>query len=348
MSPWIFEYGSDSGLVDVGLSSRNVLGTPLVSASVVADRADGANTPIAGTYRFTMESDTTLSVEHVSAYDVKNMALFDGTRTVVADGSTENLNILYGVAIVLSASAVSGDQFEVGVGCYWDAATAAWSRGLPMELAFSGAVGDARTLYAVNDSESIQCDCELYATNAMWIENGVSGSRPFFAFRQIGTLNPTSQSDLLGSAVTFDNFAAGTPNTVDILIGGSPIDVYDVTNDTPISGGTGLSCDGTTVYRFDDATDYCSGEFILSDELTEPDTATLFVSDGGEFVELSDTSSAFVAGTSGIYLTESGAPEGVVTEDANVAFQVRLNAPSEKDATLNQRLFSLRIASYGI
>lgn len=348
MADWALKYGYGGGTVAVSLSSRNVTGSPLASASLVESGEAGSNVTPCGVFRFEMETDTTVSIAAVSPYDLKSVALFTGTRTVTADGATENLNLLPGVSVVLSSSAVAGDAFEIGIGCYWDAVSSVWVRAMPLDVAFTGLTGDARSIVAENISGSVQSNCFVIVTNAMWIANGQTAIRPFQAFRQTGLLNPVAHADLLGEAVTFDDLVEGTPNTISILVDGSAIDVWDVTNDALIADGVGLKCDGSTVYRFDDTTDYRSGEFILSEDVSETDTATIYVSDGGEFVEISDTVNAYVAGTTGVYLTSSGAPEGVVSEDDTVAFNLRLSAPEAKTTAMNQRLFSVRLSSVGI
>jgi hypothetical protein len=348
MAGWILQYSQPSGTVDIGISTRNVNGSPLVSAEIIDARDSGSNVTPCGAFRFTFLSSTTLSIETISPYDVKNPALFSGARTVISDGVTENLNILPGVAVVLSTSAVEADSFEIGLGCYWDSSQSTWIRGLPIDVAFSGIVGETRSIIATNDTDSVQCVCQAVATNTIRIENTESSIRPLLAFRQAGLTNPVADTDLLGKSITFQNLVEGTPNTVSMLVAGLGIDVYDVTNDTPISGGVGLNCDDTTVYRFDDSTDYCSGEFILSSDLEVTDSAIIYVSDGGDFVELSDTVNGFVTGSSGIYLTEDSAPEGVVSDGEGITFQIRLNAPEDKTSEMNQRLFSLRISSVGI
>lgn len=348
MSGWTLKYAQQSGTVDIGISTRNVNGSPLISATIVDARTSGANVTPCGVFRFTLSSSTTVSVENISPYDTKSVALFSGTRTVVADGTTENVNVLPGVAIILSATAVAADSFEIGIGCYWDSVQSTWIRGLPLEVAFSGVVGQVRSIIASNDTGSVQCVCQVVATNAMRVENTESAIRPLMAFRQAGLTNPVADTDLLGKSITFQDLVEGTPNTVSMLVGGVGVDVYDVTNDAPVSGGVGLNCDGTTVYRFDDATDYCSGEFLLSPDLEVTDSAIVYVSDGGDFVELSDTVNGFVTGPSGIYLTGDSAPEGVVSEAESITFQIRLNTPEEKTSDMNQRLFSLRISSVGI
>lgn len=346
MPGWNIKYSYGEGIVDVRLSSRPVVGTPLVSV-VIADSL-GVNTLPCGVFRFTMASETSVLIEAVSAFDVKNPALFTNTMTVIADGVTENLNLLPGVAVILSDNAVAGDQFEIGVGCYWDSATLAWVHALPLDIAVSGNVGASRLLHAKNDSGTTQCNCQAVVTNAMWITNAQSPSRPFLSFEQTGLLSPAAHDDLAGKAVTFDDLVDGLPNTVSILVDGASIDVYDVSNDETIAGGAGLKCDGYTVYRFADSTDYQSGQFVLSADLEESDTAIVYVSDGGDFIEISDMFNDFVIGSSAVYLTQNGAPEGVVQDGESVTFAVRVNAPSDASVDLNQRLFSLRILSVSV
>lgn len=345
---WQIEYSYGGGMVDGDLDSRNVLGSPLTSVAFVAEHVAGSNVTPAGVFRCTLASTTTLSIAASDPGDSHSPAVFAGTVTVVADGVTSNLNIIPGLSIILSSSSVAGDIFEIGVGCYYDTATSTWVRILPLGLCFTGQIGDERSLYAHNVSAYTQANSQLVVTNAMRVTNGQTVQRPFKAFWQTGLENPTAHTDLLGVPVTFTDLVAGTPNTVSILVNGTTIDVYDVTNDALLSGGVGLECDGSTVYRFDDSTAYCSGEFVLASTLAVTDTATLYVSDGAEFVEIATTDSAFAAGTSPIYLTEASAPSGAVSAGTSIHWKIRLVPPEAKDSTLNQRLFSIRIESDGV
>jgi hypothetical protein len=348
MTSWQVQSSYNGSLVDADVDSRNVVGSPLVSVGRVGARESGSNTASSGVFRLTMQSTTTVSVLVQHYGDLNSPVVFTGTSTVVADGSTQNLNLVLGLSVVLSSHAASGDVFEIGVGCHWDSDSSSWVRILPLDLVVSPSTSEERTLYAKNISGSTQCNSELTISNSMRVVNGQAVNRPFFAFRQTGLTNPVADSNLNGKPVTFTDLVEGTPNTVSILIGGPGVNVYDVTNDASLSNGVGLKCDETTIYRFDDSSDYRSGEFILSSGVTETDTAVVYVSDGGDFVEISDGNSAFVAGTSGIYLTEENAPEGVVTNSTAVPFKVRLISPPGKTLALNQRQFSIRVQSEGI
>lgn len=344
---WKIQQSYGGVLTDVDVSSRNVVGVPLVAVTRIAQREEGSNVPIAGVFRFTMVTDASVSVEAVDGGDIKSPELFSGTHAVVADGASQNWNLIPGLSIILAVSAVAGDIFEIGVGCYWDATNSTWARMAPMDLVASGATSEERTFSALNDTTSVQCNTQIVATNSARVINGQTPSRPFEAFRQTGLLNPVADTDFLGRAITFDDLVSGTPNTVTLLVSGIGFDVYDVTNDAIMANGVGLKCDGTTIYRFADTTDLCSCEFILSDALAATDTATIFVSDGGDFVQISDGLTDFLAGTTPVYLTSDDAPEGAVNAGDAVAFKIRLLCPLDKDATLNQRSFSLRIQSQG-
>lgn len=348
MSGWNIQWSYNGTLTDAEISSRNVNGSPLVSVERINQREAGSNSTPSGVFRLTMEAIDSLSVSILHFADTNSPTLFSGTKTVVADGSTPNLSIIPGLSLVLSANAVAGDIFDIGIGCFFDTDSGAWIRVLPFDLIVSGATSAERVLYAKNVSGSTQGNCQVFVTNAMRVINDQEVDDPFVAFRQTGASNPTADSDSTGRAVTFTGLVEGTPNTISILVGGVGIHVYDVTNDALISNGVGLQCDGTTVYRFDDSTDLRSGEFILATTVSESSTATIFTSDGGDFAEISDGDTAFVAGYSGIYLTDTDAPEGVVSDQVAVPFKLRMVGPSAKTTALNQRQFSIRIQSEGI
>lgn len=342
---WTIEIPVAGVNTDVSGAYRNVINTPCVSITRVADYAAGDLPCLAGIYRFTFASATTVICECIEADDQRNELTFSTARTVTCDDSTPNYNLLPGWAVVLSATAAEDDVFEIGIGCQFDTTDYIWTRGTTLGRVIPALSGTERLLYAHNDSTEVQCNTRLVATNTAWIENSESYTRPFLSFRQTGETNPTAHEDLDGITISFDNLSSGT---VDILVDGAAISVYDVTNDTTIGTGTGLECDGTTVYRFSDGTAYQSIEFVLSASLAETDTATIYVSDGGSFIELSDGSNGWVAGTTGLYIQSSGLGEGVVDADDSIAFYVRPNAGAGADSTMNLRAYSLRIASEGV
>ena len=276
MTSWKIQLSYNGSYVDADVDSRNVVGSPLVSVTKLATYAAGANTTPSGVFRVTMQDTTTVTISTIHYGDLNSPVVFEGTRTVVADGATANFNIIPGLSIVISSKAVYRDSFDVGVGCHWDNVAAAWIRILPFDLVVSTSTSDERVLYATNSSGVTQCNSFIVVTNAMRVVNGQSYNRPFLSFRQTGLTNPVADTDLNGKPVTFADLVEGTPNTISILVGGSGVNVYDVTNDALISGGVGLKCDETTVYRFDDTSSYRSGEFILSSDVTESDTATIW------------------------------------------------------------------------
>jgi hypothetical protein len=346
---WEFEIPAAGTNTPIDSDYRNVTNTPCVSVTRVADYGAGDLPCQAGIYRFTFASATTVICECIEADDQRNPLAFSVAVTVTCDDSTPNYNLLPGWGVVLSAAAAEDDVLEIGIGCLFDTNDRIWTRGTTLGRVIPQLTGRERLIYAHNDTTEVQCNTRLIATNAAWIENSESYSRPFYAVRQTGETNPTAHADLTGITISFGNLVPGTPNTVDILVDGSSISVYDVTNDTTIGAGTGLECDGTTVYRFSDGTDYQSIEFVLSSALEEADTATIYVSDGGSFIELSaDGSDGWVAGTTGLYLTGIDLGEGVVDADESVSFWIRTSAGAGATVTLNQRAFSLRIASEGV
>jgi hypothetical protein len=88
---------------------------------------------------------------------------------------------------------------------------------------------------------------------------------------------------------------------------------------------------------------------MLSPDLAAEDTAKIFVSDGGDFVELYDpTAGDYVSGYTGIVLTADNCGLGVVPAGSTVPFIMRLNPPSGRTIALNQRIFSIRIFSEGL
>jgi hypothetical protein len=336
----LYTYGGSDR--DVTGYWRNVVGQPIVSAVKIGPGQEADASPTAGVYRFRFETASAVSCRKASPQDSLNPLIYSGSRNVIADYVTENMNLLPGWKMVFRGDVQAGDEFEIGVGCCLDSTSKTWQRILSFGPRVAGFVSEPRTLIAKNVSSVTLTDCKLVATNAIRIANGQGSARPFKCFRQAGILNPEPDSDLDGTEVSFANYTPGSPPTVDLLTSGSPIDMFDEVAGGIIPGGVGLKCDGTTVYRFADGTKYQSGTFILSDSLEQTDTATMFVSDGGSTVWLATPSESFVPGPAGLVLTQDGQTQGYILSNGTALFRIQLAPSSESVPNLNARSFSLR------
>lgn len=342
MANWQFLYTYGGGNVDSVGSWRNLTGSAVLSASKVSSGSAGFNNPMAGVYRCTFTSPTTITCAVVSMQDTGNPLIWAGAATVTADGSTANLNVISGWSIVFASDVQTGDVFEIGCGCYLDTTLNTWQRILSFGPRVASYISGTRALITKNIYGATLSDCMLVATNAVRVENDQAGDRPFHSLYQTGMFDPTADDDLNGTAVTFANYAAGSPATVDLLIDGETQDVIDVAADSMVPDGEDLSCDGSTVYRFPSGSKFQGVEFVLSDSLTGSDTATLYVSNGGESVQIGDDNGSYVAGPAGLILTETGEAAGDITDDGEVDFSIRM-LPSPDATDLNMRSFSLRV-----
>jgi hypothetical protein len=338
---WQISYNAGGSTVSADVSFRNVLGDAVKSIT----RSNG-QTPCAGIFRFTFESSDSVSVLPVGAEDVKSPNLFSGARTIVPDGSTQNNDLIEGLSLLIGPGIMVGTIFEVGIGCYWDAGSNLWRRITSLGLAVGGLTGADRYGLAKNISDQDMSNSRLVVTNGARIVNSVTDTNPIQAFCQTGLLNPLADSDLLGREISFANY---TGATVDILLDGQPIDVYDITDGWLYPYGHGIYCDGVTVYRFADGTDLQSCTFILNSSLSVDGTCQIFVSDGGSMVEIYDPyTGEYVPGTTGIYLTGDNVGLGVVISGESADFRLRLSPASDAGTDLNQRIFSLRVNSQGV
>lgn len=342
MSHWQFLYafgGSDS---DIAGSWRNIVGAPVLCAYKIPRGSEGYRTAVAGVYRFTLETPTSVTCRRTSSWDAKNPLIYSGRRTVSADFSTENKNLLPGWSVVLREDVRAGDEFEIGAGCRWNGDTGVWQRITAFGPRMAGFVSTDQSLKARNISAAPLRDCKLVATNAIRVASSQGALGPFSCFYQSGILNPESDTDLDGSEVTLINYRPGAPATANILIDGNPIDVYDVSADSIVPGGAGLRCDGVTLYRFADGTKYQSGTFCLAEALPGAGTTTIHVSDGGSSAWLAGADGSFVPGPAGIILTEQSQGRGTITAGGIVPFKLRIQPPDCDAPDLDARIFSLR------
>ncbi len=265
----------------------------------------------------------------------------NGPFTVVVDGVTANYNILPGWSFVFGQWTQAGDEFVVAVGCLRDGRN--YVRALSYSQRIPGNYDSPRTFKVQNNSGLTLTGCSLVATNAIILVNGDTGeNRPFASFYQTGLMNPTPDSDSTGATITFDNYAAGSPPTVDILITGETVSILDVAADSIIPEGVGLQCDGATVYSFVEGDKYQSGTFTLSANLAESDTAQIYVTPGGDNVELASLTGDFASGPVTLVLTQAGQAAGTVLNAAEVSFRLRINPAADTSSDLGLHVFSLR------
>lgn len=337
MADWTFLHdykGTDTNIEGV---VRQVTGNPIYRYYVLDPGNEGCGKVPAGRYLFTFDTNTSVICTVFEAEN-KWQEIATGPITVVCDRVTENLNLLPGWSFVFDSMAVASNQFEVIIGGFKDDFVY-----IPV-LAFNerpkGLPGTLKEIIVQNISGETLTDCQAVVTNLIVVVNaGIAETTPFFAFWQSGLLNPTADEDNDGLAVTFDNYTAGSPATVDILIDGKSPSVYDVTNSVFIPDGKTLNCDGVTAYRFADAGDLQSGMFILSENLQETDTATIYVLGGGDQIEIAVDDDYIRAA---IEITEDGQEDGVVTDDGKTSFNLRMNPIVTADTILRFG-FSVRV-----
>ncbi len=326
--------------------SRNVKGTPVKSARKILQGSAGAAVPMAGVYRYTFETSTTVSCARISKMDYANPLVFSGVRSVTTDGTFENLNLLPGWAIVMAEDAHPGDVFEIGIGCVLEADGMTWHRVLSFGPRLAGYRSASVELVAKNASGVPLSDCMVTATNAIRAQNLGDSTSPFLMFRQTGPLNPFADDDPNGASVSFGQYSLlGHPHKyADILVNGQPVDIHDVAANKLIPGGKELVCDGTTTYRFADGSKHQSGTFILAEQMGPALTATLHVSDGAESVRIHDGTGSVVSGPAGLILTQDGEDRGRISAGGTARFEVQIDPTERPAADLNARSFSLRVS----
>lgn len=324
---------------------RNIFGSPAVQVARKSALTEGANHPPAGVYRIKILENSIAEIRVNDSRDWKN-PLHGVTKAVVLDSDTENLNLVPGISVIFSALSQVNDVVEIGVGAVNPYLTTVY-RGLCLGIITLGAQVRELLFALRNDYSNPQVLSRVRATNAIRVVNTQTGSRPLFAFRQTGILNPTADADTTGRSVTFDNLVPGSPATVDLLVDGELISLYDVTNEQAVTS-QGIKADETTIYRFADGSVHQSGEFLLAADLQESDSAVIYVSDAGDMVQLATLVADWVVGSTGVVLTGSDCPVGVVDIGQEVFFRLRVNPPESADAVLNQRQFSLRVSSVSV
>jgi hypothetical protein len=181
-----------------------------------------------------------------------------------------------GMEIVFRSTARAGDIFEVVINGY---KTAGKINVCPMDY---GLVRSRRqNLFMINPA--MHTDIGLVCTNAITFKN--TSGRPILYVWQSGPLNPQADTDSSGATVTFSDLTHDDDgfSRVIMYINGETQDLIDGV-DTSYPAGSKIRLGND--YYWLTSSKYQSGGFYLADNLNVTDTATIHVSDGGDYISL--------------------------------------------------------------
>jgi len=301
---------------------ENTIGTPITSATYVGDGRAMADDY---TLVFTVSGSATVTV----ACQSKNPWYNLGGLPVTCDGATVNYDIIPGVAMVFSASTVTGWTAKVGIGELMatdGTGTARFDFGIVQNgtittgfrVALVNVGGDDASASYVVALPGIKGSGANYSTFITSIDNHSSDARHKMAVT--GTY-----------AITFTNWADGTGDAAGYKVA-----------DVNVDGNlciTAAIFDGSTVYEYgsgngyDDGNDYLKGmQITLALTTSDPTSSTIDVevTDGWQWLEFAADSS----GTPGTYssadltITESGESSGTITAGGTGFLWAHLNVPS--------------------
>jgi hypothetical protein len=332
-------YPADVGDPDgnLGLRWENTTNTPIVSAT---DLENGQAVADIYTLAFT-KSGVTVTVDVTPAEGSKNTYGAIGV-TVTADGATENLNIVPGVSIVLSASIVTGWAGKVSVGARMTSAGATTDI-LNVGVVEAGSTNTPQRIAAVNVGADDSVQTTVDAVPGMYWSQAGAGD----VVAEI-TNHSDDTREHLGVKGTYALTWANWQDGVGDYVGYKTADLYVDGN----LAATTVPFDGTSRIQYghaayDDGNDRLTGLSIVHANSTDDPTGvtvTLVVGDGDDYVELAED----IAGSPGAYqttpltLTESGETAGTVTASSAAFFWFRWVLPD--DATPDAiRLFRLSV-----
>lgn len=338
------------------IRTRNVTGTPLVSATRIAEGENGANEPVSGIYRFIVGAGDTITVSAPNDRDALNPCLFTGSRSIVCDGVTENVNLIGGLAIILAADTAEGDIFEIAIGAIWLTVFAKWVPILSLGAWLRGVDDPEGLLFkAVNNTGYTQIQSRIYGFPGIRIVNSVSDQRPIKAYSQQnpGFLNgPISRYGTETGAFTFSNVSGGL--CVMILDAAPGLTVKNVTLgdeiEIQVDEDHPILCDGSTVYEITSPTKFSGARFVLSASLADTDTATIYCSDSLTLMKIATGQSGgeFVSLRTGCFLNVDGYGEGVVPVGGTVYFRLKRDLAEDTEIDLNPREFCVQIQSISV
>jgi len=358
MSTIINEYKLDGGTYyslngggGENKSWRNITGTPIISVT-----PNGEGNLIAGIYTITFATGSvtpgTNANALVSCDDPHNPNINQSGITVSLDGSTAANNVIQGLNIVFSDSSSFAENWEakIYVGSYWKSSTSEEISVTCLHAQDAGVTTDGERLCLKNDGTTVAIDCSVMVVNKARFKN--TNQRVFKSLTQ-RQYNPTADDNNNGASVTLANFQTGTPNTVDLLVGGVGYNMTDLNTGNQHNNGAALKADGVTPYMFNAGTKYQGIVIVLDANIASSGpTATLWISDGAQFIELApDVSGAagtWQNGTTKLTLTEDGKTSGEISAGGAAFFWFRFKSGGTATPDRNQRTWTFVYEAKGV
>ena len=303
---------------DASLLSRfeNTINLPIISISWLADGA-----AIAGDYTIAATGAATVNVV---PEDPKNEHAATG-KTVIANGSTVNKDVLPGVGIVFSASMLNGWTAKVSVGALM-ATDGSTARRFNVGTIEAGDLSAQRQIAARNVGTEDSSETEVYALPGFFISG--SGVEVYVKFIKNHSDPARHSLAIPGDYVlTWADFIAGTPDTADLLVNKDGAGANKCIEDAKLD---------ETMYQYGVAGYIDGGDFLPGMAIAHLDngdptakTFTIHVREGDDWVEFApDSSGSPGTWQSGpLTLTQSGEVSGVIKAGGHALFWIRLNIP---------------------
>lgn len=337
----VLRYGGDptTGTGDLDVRYENTTNAPISS---ITWRANGQ--AVAGTYTLVFTKAGTVTVDVDATGDGAASRNPWGDRSglsVTADGSTENLDIIPGLGIVVSASVDTGWAAKVTIGNYLNG-SAVETEVLEFEIVTAGTNSSNRQVACRNVGTEVAASTTIYSLPG-WYFDGTGAEE--YIERLMPHSNP-SRHKLASKGsfvITFTDrkLDGGTGKyTVDIMVDGNKA-VEDAQMD-------GLSVYEYGVAGYDDGNDYLAGMgIILPDTTADPTSSsiTVYVRDGYTWV-------AFAPDVSGSPGTWQTAGDDLVLGDIDPSdhelFWIRCEVPSAASPEDPCRMVNIRARGLSI
>jgi hypothetical protein len=317
---------------------ENTVGSP-IPTSGAEYLLDGA--AISDDYEIEFQKPASTVTADVTSLDTKNPYIGTG-KTVVADGSTWNYNIIPGCRIKVSAGVVTGNKAKLSIGPIM-ATDGSTARVFNTGVVDAGSNSGQKRIAIVNVGSEDGVDTNLRSVPGIWW-TPVTSQNIINRIQVHSDVTRELLAVLATHTITFANWADGTGDkagkkVVDILVGGN-------------TAVTAAIMDGVTLHQYghadyDDGNDYLPGlGVILQNTTDDPSTHTVTVNvrDGRAWVEFAPDS----AGSPGAWqstaltVTKSGEASGIITAGGTAYAWVRWNLPTDAAPAALRRAFTIR------
>lgn len=328
-------------------SFRNLVGTPIISVTKAP-----SNRQRSGIYTLTFNTVVpgVSAICMIATADPHDPSRNVGGESVLLDGTTQQVSIVEGLSIVLSAAGAFNSTWSAVIyyGVFFDTTDSTENSILRFGTIVAGADSAEKRIAVRNDGSDLAASCQAIAVNAITQED-VSGN----PIKSVGYTETSAVTNFNpGYLVTFSNRLAGTPVHIDVRVDAATYDLIRLDTGVVFPGGAAVPADGLTQLQ------WTSGPLtgiiiVLNTSVANTDQTRFRVSDASNQIkiapDLAGAAGTYQSGTVPLQLTEDGgAIPGEIRAGMVGFFWMKVHTLGTDSPANNQRVGRLVLRGLGV